>query len=87
MAALRNAESQRAFIRSNRDWLYRSQLAWESTLGAWDAARPRADDATSVLLGRTYRFLAPRYMPVTEWLRTAKRGSRQKELGGPSMVW
>jgi len=87
MAALRHADSQRAFIRSNRDWLYRSQLAWEATLAAWDAASPIAGDTTSALLAITYRFLAPRYMPVTEWLRGVKRAGRQKELGGPSMVW
>ena len=27
MAALRNTDSQRTFIRSNRDWLYRAQRA------------------------------------------------------------
>ena len=36
MAALRNVDSQRAFIRSNRDWLYRSQRAWEPILGEWE---------------------------------------------------
>ncbi len=32
MAALRNSESQRTFIRSNRDWLYRTQRAWQPLL-------------------------------------------------------
>ena len=38
MSALRNADSQRVFIRSNRDWLYRTQRAWHALLTDWDVA-------------------------------------------------
>jgi hypothetical protein len=65
MSVLRNADSQRAFIRSNRDWLYRSLRAWEPILGEWD---PVQDACPRGLLARTYRFLAPRFMSVTEWV-------------------
>jgi len=65
MSALRNVDSQRAFIRSNRDWLYRSLRAWEPILGEWD---PVQDACPRGLLARTYRFLAPRFMSVTEWV-------------------
>jgi hypothetical protein len=68
MAALRNAEGQQAFIRSNRDWLYVSQRAWQPLLIEWDAAGISANDDMQMLLNRTYRFLAPRFMPVTEWI-------------------
>ncbi len=68
MAALRNADSQRAFIRANRDWLYRSLRAWQPVIDEWDAAGTEFDDDARALLTRTYRFLAPRYMPVQEWL-------------------
>ena len=38
MPALRNTDSQRTFIRSNRDWLYRTQRAWQPLLLEWDVA-------------------------------------------------
>jgi hypothetical protein len=72
MATLRNANSQRAFIRSNRDWLYRSQRAWQPVLDEWDEAGTDFDEGSRALLARTYRFLAPRFMPVTEWLSPAR---------------
>jgi hypothetical protein len=72
MATLRNASSQRAFIRSNRDWLYCIQRAWQATLDDWDTAWAEYDKGTRGLLSRTYRFLAPRFMPVTEWLSPAR---------------
>jgi hypothetical protein len=85
MAALRNADSQRTFIRSNRDWLYRAQRAWQSLLIEWDCAGTRFDEGMMLLLNRSYQFLAPRFMPVTEWvavLRPAKKPSKVRQ-----MVW
>jgi hypothetical protein len=88
LAALRNAGSQQSFIRSNRDFLYRCQRAWDPILKEWDHAGTSLDDWTWHLIGRTYQFLAPRYMPVTEWqafnsLRQA-RSARQPER---AMTW
>ena len=78
MAALRNAESQRAFIRDSRDWLYRSQRAWQTLLVEWDASGIGFDEGILQLLNRSYQFLAPRFMPTTEWAAvtrpTAKKG-------------
>jgi uncharacterized protein YukE len=84
MATLRNAGSQRAFIRSNRDWLYRSQRAWQPIVDEWDEAVGEFDEGSRALLSRTYRFLAPRYMPVTEWL-SPSRLERKKPLR--QMAW
>jgi hypothetical protein len=83
MAALRNAESQRTFIRSHRDWLYRSQRAWQSLLQEWDMAGIGFDDGVLLLLNRTYKFLAPRFMPVTEWASLTRSG---KDVA-KRMVW
>ena len=85
MSALRNSDSQRTFIRSNRDWLYRAQRTWESLLGEWDHAGISFDEGMMQLLSRSYQFLAPRFMPVTEWvavLRPAKKPERVRQ-----MVW
>jgi hypothetical protein len=87
MPALRNLESQRAFIRSNRDWLYRSQRAWEPVLAEWDIAAPAANENSTPILGRSYRFLAPRFMPVTEWILPQRLRPRRKNSSITQMVW
>ncbi len=79
MSTLRNASSQRAFIRDGRDWLYRSLRAWKPILDDWDEAETEFGDGSRGLLARTYRFLAPRYMPVTEWL-TPSQLDRKKPV-------
>lgn len=71
MSALRNMESQQAFIRSIRDQLYREQRAWQEILDAWAAVDP-GEEVPWDLIMRTYQFLAPRYMPVTEWTPTGR---------------
>jgi hypothetical protein len=85
MSALRNADSQRIFIRSNRDWLYRSQRAWEPLLREWDTAPDMHDEAFPALLARSYQFLAPRFMAVTEWTMLTRQRPRRK--GQKRMVW
>ena len=85
MATLRNANSQRAFIRAHRDWLYRSQRAWQSVLEEWDGAGMDVTEAMRALLLRTYRFLAPRFMPVTEWISTTN--PERKKLPVRQMMW
>ncbi len=87
LSALRNAASQCSFIRANRDYLYRCQRAWEPILLEWDNAAPVLDDWTWHLIGRTYHFLAPRYMPVTEWQAFATRQSRATPTPDRIMTW
>ena len=75
MAALRNLESQKTYIQNMRDDLRVRLIAWEDILHAWEEQIPlpvkrsrRAED----LLAETYRFLAPRYMPVDKWVMMTK---------------
>jgi hypothetical protein len=84
MSALRNADSQRAFIRDNRDWLYRTQRAWQALLVEWDAAGISFDEGVLALLNRTYQFLAPRFMRVTEWTML-NQPAKKKTV--KQMVW
>jgi hypothetical protein len=86
MAALRNTDSQRTFIRSNRDWLYRAQRAWNSLLKEWDGAGIGYDEGILLLLNRSYQFLAPRFMPVTEWT-SLLRPAKSKKDATRQMVW
>jgi len=86
IAALRDTDGQRTFIRSNRDWLYRSQRAWAPLLLEWDDIDPSQEEGLGGLLTRTYQFLAPRFMPITEWLM-ATRPRRKPVPKGQRMVW
>lgn len=89
LATLRNAEAHRAFIRSHRDWLYRSSRAWSSILAEWDAATMSGlDDTAWARLSRTYRFLAPRFMPVQEWFSANNQPHRRREKPmANAVVW
>jgi hypothetical protein len=87
IAALRNLDSQRAFIRTQRDWLYRTLRAWQPVLLEWDTASFHFDEHTRPALERTYRFLAPRFMPVTEWLAVNRPGKRPDGGQKRGMVW
>lgn len=85
LALLRNADSQRTFIRSHRDWLYRSLRGWEPILAAWEAIGWDYDQDALNLLRTTYQFLAARYMPMQEWLSaTRPAADKPKRVG---MIW
>jgi hypothetical protein len=85
MGALRNADSQRSFIRTNRDWLYRSQRAWQPILDEWNEIGTEGDEEIRTLLAQTYRFLAPRYMPVTEWILPGR--PERPKVAVRQMMW
>lgn len=67
IATLRNADSQITYVRSNRDWLYRCQRAWDPVLARWDKVWGASDEAIWQLVADTYQFLARRYLPANEW--------------------
>ncbi|MBC7800111.1 MAG: hypothetical protein H7Z10_05780 [Gemmatimonadaceae bacterium] len=83
---LRHLDTHRAMIRAHRDWLYCSLRAWEPILAAWEAAGIDWSDGTWPLLGRTYRFLAPRFMPMQEWQLTTRAKVNEGAMG-TRMIW
>jgi len=85
MAALENTGGQQAFIRSNRDWLYVSQRAWQPLLVEWNAASTAVNDNMLMLLDQSYRFLAPRFMPITEWIAASR--PTKKDVQIEHMKW
>ena len=85
---MRNVESQRQFIRSNRDWLYRNQRIWDALLGQWEQSGDAVDEIAA-LLAKTYQFLAPRFMPTTQWQTTKqdRSAARTQTTVRPQMAW
>lgn len=87
LATLRNLESQRVFIRSNRDWLYRTLRAWEPVLRDWRDEED-VEEPVYARVSRAYQFLAARYMPVHEWeAANALRGKRGAVSKERTMTW
>ena len=84
MGTLDRIDGQLAFIRSCRDWLHRSLRAWSPVLDRWEEAPPIMFPGIGDLLQLTYRFLAPRYMPTTEWLSSSRRNPRPPPA---RMIW
>ena len=84
-ALLRNVDNQRSFIRSNRDWLYQSQRAWEPVLDRWARTGDVEGEDMGGLLACTYHFLAPRFMQTTAWQRP--RHDRSRKPVAARMAW
>lgn len=83
---LRDLDARRRTIQLHRDWLYSSLRGWEGILLAWETAGAGWSQETWALLRRTYRFLAPRFMPVQEW-QLATRPHRADAAPRVPMVW
>ena len=83
---LRDLKVRRVMIQLHRDWLYSSLRAWEGILLAWGTTGAGWSHETWELLRRTYRFLAPRFMPVQEW-QLANRPHRADAAPRAPMVW
>ena len=83
---LRLLDDRRPALRKHRDWLYCSLRGWEPILSSWDVASSRWSNGTWALLSRTYRFLAPRFMPVQEW-QSSSRPKVGSDTTGERMVW
>ena len=83
---LRDLGIRRLTIQLHRDWLYSSLRGWEGILLAWEATGAGWSHETWGLLRRTYRFLAPRFMPMQEW-QIANRPHRADAAPRVPMVW
>ena len=83
---LRDLDGWGRTVRAHRDWLYSSLRAWEGLLTAWEGGGNIWSQDTWSLLRRTYRFLAPRFMPVQEWQLTSHVQRVDAGLRKP-MVW
>ncbi|MDP2697454.1 hypothetical protein [Thalassospira sp.] len=100
MSVLRNFTSQRQYIRTRRDDLYKRLRAWEPLFEQWTALTPERGPTAVRLVRDTYQFLAPRFMKVKQWLLMTKvqdgiapdanirdEEDRMKALSGKMMQW
>ena len=83
---LRDLDGWGRAVHAHRDWLYSSLRAWEGLLTAWEGGGSVWSQDTWNLLRRTYRFLAPRFMPVQEW-HLANHVQRMDAALREPMVW
>ncbi len=89
LPALRNLDQQRSFIRTERDRLYCTFLAWEPILRLWEGLptnQVRESEGLWRVIDESYRFLASRYMTVQEW-QTAVAASARADRSKTALVW
>jgi hypothetical protein len=55
------------WLRRQRDWLFRTNHAWEPVFADWARASGHIDEFLWKIIERTYLFLAPRFMSFQEW--------------------
>lgn len=72
MAALRNLDTVKSYLHKHRDDLRVRLVVWEDLLLAWLDHSMKPGRSLEDLMAATYRFLAPRYMPVDEWVMLTK---------------
>ncbi len=72
LSVLKNLSSQIPYIRDKRDDLYVRLMAWDELLERWQAAEVKINRENPNLLRDTYKFLAPRFMMVKEWVLMSK---------------
>jgi len=88
-AVLAELDAAEAFIRDVRNDLHRRMSAWDDIIDFWGGINPRQPEMFNLVerARALYRFLAPRYMPVDEWvLMFSEDDSPDLKYGGV-MTW
>src|SRR5579859_3519083 len=98
LSVLRNLSTQIPYIRDKRDDLHIRLMAWDDILDRWQQTEVKASQQNLTLIRDTYKFLAPRFMVVKEWVLMTKLqdggtkgvsqvgGTPSKKIGG-QMRW
>lgn len=100
LSVLKNLSTQIPYIRDKRDDLHIRLMAWDDILDRWQQAEMKISQQNPILLRDTYKFLAPRFMMVKEWVLMSKlqdggslkafsqvgAGGAPKKIGG-QMRW
>lgn len=84
--ALKNIDAHINYIRAVRDDLHMRLMAWEELVRDWSAVKAEASPKVPDLIRRTYRFLAPRFMPVNEWVLVSQMQGKPIDARGKSLL-
>lgn len=79
-------DKERKAIALARDDLHRRLAAWEELFELWQNAEKAPQAIEAEVWYQTYRFLAPRFMPVDEWVLLSGLGG-QPETMASAVVW
>ena len=77
LGMLREIDSAVAWLRRQRDWLFRTNHAWEPVFNDWGNAPNNFDDFYWKVVERSYSFLAPRFMSYQEWTSTIAKPKKE----------
>jgi hypothetical protein len=72
LSVLKNLNATVNYIRDVRDDLHIRLMAWDDILDRWQQAEMKVSQQNPTLLRDTYKFLAPRFMMVKEWVLMSK---------------
>ncbi len=78
VSVLKNLQEKLETIRASRDDLYRRLMAWSEMFEAWNGCHVEHSEENEDLLRETYRFLAPRFLQVSEWKLVTKAAPAAK---------
>jgi hypothetical protein len=67
-ASLMNFDNTIMFVRNARDRHYKIFRVWDDLFHKWQRISVTEDRTILTLIEETYRFLAPRYAPIQEWV-------------------
>jgi hypothetical protein len=84
LTMLRDTKAAIDWLRSQRNWLFRTKRAWDPVFADWMGASPTVDEFLWKVVERTYAFLAPRFMSFQEWAVVDAQPKQQKLRG---KVW
>ena len=98
LPVLKNLAAQIPYIRDKRDELHIRLMAWDEILDRWQHVEMRIHRDNPNLLRDTYKFLAPRFMMVQEWVlvtqlhapggkAAGQTGAAAGKKMGSTMIW
>ncbi|MDR3435499.1 hypothetical protein [Telmatospirillum sp.] len=80
LAVLKNLENQVLFIRDKRDDLHIRLMAWDDVIRDWKSVEVCVSYKVNDLIAQFYRFLAPRFMKVDDWVLMTKLQIHSEKL-------
>ena len=87
LSILKNIDNQIKFISNARNVLYRRLISWDDITTKWKPVPVQHSEIIPDLLRDTYRFLAPRFMQVKEWVLATQPDREKKKATTRRMVW